>query len=64
ALEMTTVNGAAALGQRGKLGCLQAGAFADLIALPHSTGNLSETIIGFEELVPWIMVNGKVVDVG
>ena len=61
ALEMTTVNGAAALGEQGRLGCIQAGAYADLIALPFSTGDLFENVIAFEEPVPWMMVNGKVV---
>ena len=64
ALEMTTVNGAAALGQHGKLGCLRAGAFADLIALPNSAGSLFEGILEFEKKISWVMVNGKVVDVG
>ena len=35
-LQMVTVNGARALGLRGKIGELSAGAFADLIALPFS----------------------------
>lgn len=63
ALEMATLNGAAALGQQGKLGSLQAEGLADLIAVPNSTGNLFETIIGFEESAPWMMVNGQVVDI-
>lgn len=64
ALEMTTMHGAAALGQQGKLGCIRAEAFADLIALPNSTGDLFETVAAFEETIPWRMVNGKVAHVG
>jgi len=61
ALEMATVNGAKALGERERLGCIRAGAFADLIALPSSAGDVFESIVGFEGTVPWMMVNGNVV---
>ena len=61
ALEMATVNGAAALGQRDQLGCIRAGAFADLIALPISSGDVFENIVAFSGEVPWMMVNGAVI---
>ena len=61
ALEMATVNGAAALGQRDRLGCLRAGAFADLIALPITTGDVFANIVAFSGEVPWMMVNGVVI---
>jgi imidazolonepropionase-like amidohydrolase len=62
ALEMATVNGAAALGQRDQLGCIRAGAFADLIALPISTADIFENIVDFSGDIPWMMVNGVVVE--
>lgn len=61
ALEMTTTNGAAALGQRDRLGCIRAGAFADLIAVPIPDGDVFENIAAFSGDVPWMMVDGKVV---
>jgi aminodeoxyfutalosine deaminase len=61
ALEMVTRNGAQALGQRGALGCLTPGAYADMIALPVSaTGDIYENIVAFSRNVPWIMVNGEI----
>jgi cytosine/adenosine deaminase-related metal-dependent hydrolase len=62
-LEMTTVNGAAALGQQRKLGCIRTGALADLISLPNPKGDLFENLVAFEETVPWTMVNGEVAGV-
>ncbi len=46
-LEMVTLNAAHALGQRGKLGELKRGAFADLIALPFSevTAAATEAVV-------------------
>ena len=61
ALEMATTNGAAALGQRDRLGCIRPGAFADLIALPSSTGDIFENIVAFSGDMPWMMVNGDVI---
>ena len=61
ALEMATVNGAAALGQRDRLGCIQMGALADLIDLPFSIGDVFENIVSFESAIPWMMHNGKAV---
>ena len=61
ALEMTTVNGAAALGQRNSLGSTRASATADLIALPlRSSTDVFESIVAFEEAVLWMVVDGKI----
>jgi cytosine/adenosine deaminase-related metal-dependent hydrolase len=60
ALEMATINGAAAIGQRNSLGCIRAGAQADLIALPlRRSTDLFENIVGYDGAVSWIMVSGK-----
>jgi len=59
-LEMATVNAAAALGQRNRLGCIRLGAHADLIALPVSGGEVFRDIVGYEGKVPWIMQNGQI----
>jgi cytosine/adenosine deaminase-related metal-dependent hydrolase len=60
-LEMVTTNGAAALGQRGSIGCLKPGAYGDMIALPASAaGDIYENIVAFSGNVPWIMVNGEI----
>jgi cytosine/adenosine deaminase-related metal-dependent hydrolase len=61
ALEMATLNGAAALGQQARLGCIQTRAIADLIALPSASGDIFENVVAFESAVPWIMHNGKVI---
>jgi predicted amidohydrolase YtcJ len=60
-LEMVTVNPAAALGQAGVLGQVRPGAYADLIALPAmgAVGESYESIVGFDEALPWVMVNGE-----
>jgi cytosine/adenosine deaminase-related metal-dependent hydrolase len=59
-LEMVTRNGAAALGQRGAIGCLAPGAYADMIALPVSAaGDIYENIVAFSGTARWIMVNGE-----
>ena len=61
AVEMATVNGAAAIGQRDSLGKISPGACADLIALPIAPGSdVFENIVEFEKTVPWMMVNGVV----
>ena len=62
-LEMVTINPAAALGQRGMLGQIRGGAYADLIALPAtgSTPNAYESIVSFDSSIPWMMVNGEVI---
>jgi cytosine/adenosine deaminase-related metal-dependent hydrolase len=61
ALEMVTINGAVALGQLNVLGCLAPGAYADMIALPISTGsNVYENVVAFSGDVPWMMIDGAV----
>src|SRR2546423_1054391 len=61
ALEMATINGAAAIGQRNSLGCIRAGAAADLIALSlPPAADVFESIVAFEGAVPWMMVDGKI----
>jgi aminodeoxyfutalosine deaminase len=63
ALEMVTLNGATALRQRDRMGCLASGAYADMIALPiPASGDIYENIVAFSESVPWIMVNGAIVE--
>jgi cytosine/adenosine deaminase-related metal-dependent hydrolase len=60
-LEMATVNAAAAIGQRNSLGCIRAGAQADLIALPlRPATDVFESIVGYDEAVSWMMVDGKI----
>jgi cytosine/adenosine deaminase-related metal-dependent hydrolase len=60
-VEMATINGAAALSQHDRLGCIQTGASADLIALPHShDDDVYESIVTFEAAVPWMMLRGGV----
>ncbi len=61
AVEIATVNGADAFGQRNLLGRIRPGAYADLIALPISPGTgVFENIVGFEKTVSWMMVNGEI----
>jgi cytosine/adenosine deaminase-related metal-dependent hydrolase len=61
ALEMVTLNGAAALGQPDALGCLAPGAYADMIALPIPTGgDIYENVVAFSGDVPWLMIDGAV----
>jgi cytosine/adenosine deaminase-related metal-dependent hydrolase len=63
ALEMATINGARALGQRDLLGVIRPGAAADLIALPDTSGgDAFEEIVAFERTIPWIMANGRVME--
>jgi cytosine/adenosine deaminase-related metal-dependent hydrolase len=65
ALEMATVNGAAAIGQRNQLGCIRAGAHADLIALPlRTSADVFESIVAFDGAASWMMVDGKVIPPG
>jgi cytosine/adenosine deaminase-related metal-dependent hydrolase len=63
ALSAVTVNAADALGQGRSLGRIRAGFLADLIALPlvPSTATVFESIVAFEQTVPWMMVNGAVI---
>jgi cytosine/adenosine deaminase-related metal-dependent hydrolase len=61
---LATVNGAHAIGQSNLLGTIQPGAYADLIALPNepSAVDVFEIIVACKETVPWIMVNGDVMN--
>lgn len=62
AVGMVTVQGAAAIGNESVLGQISPGYLADLIAIPdpRSATDLFETIVCFEQTVPWMMVNGRV----
>ncbi len=61
ALEMTTINGAAAIGQRKQLGCIRVGASADLIALPLGPStDVFESIVAFDDAVSWMMIEGTI----
>jgi hypothetical protein len=43
------------------LGCIRAGAVADLIALPlHPATEVFESIVAFEGAASWMMVDGKI----
>jgi cytosine/adenosine deaminase-related metal-dependent hydrolase len=60
-LEMATVHGARALGQAEALGIIAPGFFADLIAIPfaQSRADIFDAIIAFEGQVPWMMLDGR-----
>jgi cytosine/adenosine deaminase-related metal-dependent hydrolase len=61
AVEMATVNSAAAIGQEKALGQIQPGYNADLIAISDSPSEADpfEKIVSCEQAVPWMMVNGS-----
>jgi cytosine/adenosine deaminase-related metal-dependent hydrolase len=63
ALEMITVNPAAALRRPHELGCIAPKSRADLIALPiaASAENLFEEIVSYRSPVDWMMINGQMV---
>jgi cytosine/adenosine deaminase-related metal-dependent hydrolase len=62
ALEMATINGAAAIGQRNSLGCIRVSASADLIALPlRPSTDVFESIVAYDDAVSWMMIDGKIV---
>jgi cytosine/adenosine deaminase-related metal-dependent hydrolase len=63
ALEMITVNPAAALRRPHELGCIAPKSRADLIALPiaASAENLFEEIVSYRSPVDWMMINGQTV---
>ena len=64
AVATVTVNAANAIGQRRSLGRIRVGYLADLIALPilPSETDVFESIVGFEQTVPWMMINGAVLE--
>lgn len=61
-LRTVTVNPARALGRRGSLGKIQAGALADLIALPVSGSlrHIHEEIVNSDAPVSWMMIDGNI----
>jgi aminodeoxyfutalosine deaminase len=63
-VEMATVNAAHAIGQGDLLGAISPGFRADLIAIPFAeTGTgVFDAIVAFEGTVPWMMVNGKILE--
>ena len=61
-LEMVTTNAARAIGCKGSLGVIRAGARADLIALPStSTHDFAAEIMDFTGR-PWLMLDGVVME--
>ena len=59
-LKMVTVNPAMALHQENVIGRIRPGFCADLVAVQCSEGdNPFDQIVGFDGLIDWIMVNGK-----
>ena len=62
---MVTMNAADAIGQGSMLGRIQPGFIADLIAVPgNGSGTAAfESIVAFEQTVPWMMVNGELLGV-
>jgi cytosine/adenosine deaminase-related metal-dependent hydrolase len=61
-LEMATINGARAIGRGGSLGKIRPGFTADLIAIPYAQSGepVFDSLVAFEGIVPWIMVDGEV----
>jgi len=61
-LKTVTTHPARALGQTGKLGVIQPGACADLIALPFAgtTAQVYDAILDNRSPVPWMMLDGKI----
>lgn len=60
-LEMVTLNAAKAVQQQDKLGCLQPGAWADLIAVPFQFNqNPYEILVNFPQRIPFVMSSGKI----
>lgn len=58
-LEMVTVNASKAIGAGDRLGKIQAGYEADLIAIPGQPGGIYDSIINFNGPVPWMMIGGE-----
>ena len=62
-VEMATLQAASAIDQRDLLGVIRPGACADLIAVPDANGSDAfEKIVAFQGNVPWLMLNGRMVD--
>jgi cytosine/adenosine deaminase-related metal-dependent hydrolase len=63
-LATVTTNPARALGLTGRLGCIRAGAWADLAAFPcgeNPAGNIYAEVVNCRQPVSWMMVQGNVV---
>jgi aminodeoxyfutalosine deaminase len=60
-LTMATVNAAHAIGQTDSLGRITPGFHADLIAIPSLQAGKKafDTIVQFEGIIPWVMVDGE-----
>ena len=62
-LSMVTVNAARALGEESRLGRIQTGCWADLIAVPcEGAGDVHEQAMAFDSSVPWLMIDGDTRD--
>ena len=60
-LEMVTINAARALQRENELGRIRRSFRADLISLPCTkTGTVFDEIIGFEESINWMMIDGQI----
>jgi cytosine/adenosine deaminase-related metal-dependent hydrolase len=64
-LHTVTLAPARALQKEGELGCLKAGALADMIAIPFQGApeEAAGACVSFTGIVPWMMVHGKVLPV-
>lgn len=62
-LGLVTLAPARALQQTGRLGCIAPGAWADLVAMPYAgaASGAAEAVVAYDQPVPWMMVDGKVV---
>jgi cytosine/adenosine deaminase-related metal-dependent hydrolase len=60
-VQMATANGAAALGMKGHVGELAAGAFADIIAIPHEgkIADVSEAVVQHRSRLAASMIDGE-----
>jgi cytosine/adenosine deaminase-related metal-dependent hydrolase len=60
-VEMATINGARALGRKGRIGQLKAGALADLIVLPWAAkvSKVYEEVVGFQGKLTASMIDGR-----
>jgi len=65
-LAMATTNAARAIGQEDSLGKISPGFQADLIALPSVTNGtgVADSVVAFDQAVPWTMVNGEILGLG
>ena len=61
-LHTITLAPARALQQEGRLGCIAAGATADLIALPYTgrTDLSAQAVVSHSTSIPWMMVGGNI----